>query len=115
MGLRQDDYELLLKQQFTVQIHLIDRRTQKANINFALMEKVILDRRENVLALDIDGWKAPAVLRHRLPSESPQPGGNPDSDAPRFSLLRVAGRFGRPSGLHHQLSGLVQKYLSRPG
>ncbi len=79
------------------------------------MENVILDRRKNIFALDIDRRKPSAILGYRPARDSTQPGRNTDSHTSRFSLLGMAGRFRRVSSLYDQLSCLVEKDVSRPG
>src|ERR1700675_2915170 len=53
MRLRKYDDKLLFEEQLALQIHLIDGRPQKTNVDLAFVKSFILEGRENVPALDI--------------------------------------------------------------
>ena len=70
---------------------------------------------ENILAFDLDRGPALAMLEYHFADRSSQPGGDADSHNSGFSLLRVPRSFRCVTRLHDQLSGLLQKHVSRFG
>ena len=53
MRLRQENDEILLEEQLTIEVDLVDGRAEETNINFALAQCVILKAGTNVLKLTI--------------------------------------------------------------
>jgi hypothetical protein len=52
------------------------------------------------------------MFEYHLADHPSQPGSDADPDDAGFSFLGVASRLHRVSGLHHQLSRFIEKYLS---
>ena len=63
---RQDDNKFFFEEQLAVQVDLVDGRPQKANVNFALAQRLILKAGEDIPALDVDCGKLRAVLEYYL-------------------------------------------------
>jgi hypothetical protein len=108
----QDHEKFLFEKHLAVQVDLIERGPQKANVNLAFAQRLILEAGEDILALDVDSGKLFAVLEYYFANQATQTGSDADPDNPGFSLLGVACGLHRMSGLHDELSRLIEKHLS---
>jgi hypothetical protein len=106
---RKDDHKLLFEQQFTIQMGMVDGRTEKPNVNFSVSQRLVLQAGAEVLALHVQGREVFAVLRYDRAEHTSQTGRNANLDAAAFSFVSVASRFHRMSGLRHKLSCFFEK------
>ena len=97
---RQDDDEFLLEQQLAVEIDLIDRRTQKANVDDTFEQRLVLLAGENVFAFDIDSGAALAMLEHGFADDAAETRSDADPNDPGFTFLCVTSGFAGVTCLH---------------
>ena len=104
-----DDDKLLFEQQFTIQVSVVDGGTEKANVNFSVSQRLILQAGAEVLALHVQCGEALTVLRYGRAEHASQTGGNANLNGAAFSFMSVASRFHCMSGLRHKLSRFFEK------
>lgn len=112
---RQDYDELLFVEQFAIESYLVDRWAEKTDVDFAPAQRIILEARKNITALNLNGGQALSELADGLTDCASQAGSDADFNDPRVAALRLARRFDRVAGLDHQFSRLLKEGMAGLG
>ena len=115
MRLRQNHDKPLLVEQLAVQVDLLYRGTKESYIDFLFAQRIVLEARENVAALDFNRWPAFAMFENHLADRSAEPRRNADANDSRFPLLRVPRGFGCTARLHNEFSRFFEEGVTRFG
>src|SRR5215831_15001903 len=70
MTLRENDDEFFLEEQLAIEIHLVNRGPQEADVDDAPLNGLVLRTRKNILAFDINHWPALAVIQNDFADHS---------------------------------------------
>jgi len=112
MCLWQDDEEFFLEEKLAVQVDLVDRRSQKAHVDDAFQQRLVLVSGKNIFAFDVDAGSALAMFEYGFTHHAAQARGDADTNDARLSRLCVSRGFAGMSSLDDQFSCLLEERMS---